>query len=52
MHGNKVMTLYHVTNEAGADGIRSGKKMNRGRDGMFGGGITYLIFNKIHIMIL
>ena len=37
-HGTKTMTLYHVTNKAGADGIKSGNQMIRGSDGMFGGG--------------
>eukprot|EP00484_Ammonia_sp_Unknown_P026984 CAMPEP_0197048460 /NCGR_PEP_ID=MMETSP1384-20130603/23819_1 /TAXON_ID=29189 /ORGANISM="Ammonia sp." /LENGTH=115 /DNA_ID=CAMNT_0042480603 /DNA_START=270 /DNA_END=617 /DNA_ORIENTATION=- len=35
------MVLYHVTNKAGADGIGQAKQMNRGSDGMFGGGVYF-----------
>eukprot|EP01083_Nonionella_stella_P123772 373159_1 len=41
VHGAKTMTLYHITNKAGVDGIQSSDKMLRGGAGMFGGGIYF-----------
>ena len=39
--GRKIMTLYHVTDKAGADGITKGNIMLRGSQGKFGGGIYF-----------
>jgi len=39
--GNKMMTLYHVTDTAAADSIWKERKMIRGSAGMFGGGIYF-----------
>mmetsp|Transcript_42879 Transcript_42879/g.68804 ORF Transcript_42879/g.68804 Transcript_42879/m.68804 type:complete len:193 (-) Transcript_42879:41-619(-) len=41
VHGSKQMILYHVTNQAGADGIGQKKQMIRGGSGKFGGGVYF-----------
>eukprot|EP00484_Ammonia_sp_Unknown_P017218 CAMPEP_0197029546 /NCGR_PEP_ID=MMETSP1384-20130603/8981_1 /TAXON_ID=29189 /ORGANISM="Ammonia sp." /LENGTH=238 /DNA_ID=CAMNT_0042458741 /DNA_START=73 /DNA_END=789 /DNA_ORIENTATION=+ len=42
VHGNKRLTLYHVTDKRGAGGMKlSGYKMKPGQTGMFGAGIYF-----------
>lgn len=41
VHGDKVMRLYHVTDQDAAKKIWMSKKMLRGSQGMFGGGIYF-----------
>jgi len=39
--GDKIITLYHVTDQKAADAIAKSQRMIRGSAGMFGGGIYF-----------